>query len=201
MSGDLNKLPFPVRNAITLELMPQERVLYAAQPDWRGGTGPLLSQLLFGIGWSVIVFWLAAKTVAAAFGIAWDDKPNPDFASPSGPFVLLLFLVPFVAIGVVFLISPFRTVAESRRTVHVVTDARLLSIIAGPKPKVESITLASINFIRRRDRSDGAGNVEVGYGVETDSDGDPRPLTVNWYGIPNVKRAETAMRENARWVR
>lgn len=181
--------------------MPRERTLYAAQPDWRGGIGALLSQLLFGVGWSIITFWLTAKAAAAAFGVAWDGKPSLDFASPWGPVMLLLVLVPFVAIGVMFLIAPFRTVAESRRTVHVVTDARLLSIVTGSKPKIESIKLASINFIRRRDRSDGSGNVEVAYGVEKDGDGDPRPLTVNWYGIPDVKQAETAIRESARWAR
>ena len=46
----------------------------------------------------------------------------------------------------------------------------------------------AINFVKRRDRKDGFGSLSIGYGVEKDSDDDPRPLTLDWSGIPDARR-------------
>ena len=86
-------------------------------------------------------------------------------------------------------------------TVHALTEARLLNVYAGHGLGAESYPLSAINFIKRRDRHNGTGNLEIGYGVEKDSEGDPRPLTLSWSGIAQVRRAETLIRENAKWVR
>ncbi len=52
-----------------------------------------------------------------------------------------------------------------------------------------------------RDGRYGKGTLEIGYCVETDQDGDPQPLKMDWPGIPDAKRAESLIRENARWAR
>ena len=81
------------------------------------------------------------------------------------------------------------------------TDARLLNVYEGKDKGAESYPFAKVNFVQRKDRRDGSGNLQIGYGVEKDSDGDPRPLTMDWTGIPDARRAEQIIREQAKWVR
>ena len=112
-----------------------------------------------------------------------------------------VFSLPFVAIGVAMLAAPFLGIRKSRHTVHAVTDARLLNVYVGRDKGAESYPFAKVNFIKRQDRRNGTGNLSIGYGVEKDSDGDTRPLTMDWSGIPGVQRAEAIIREQAKWVR
>ncbi len=77
----------------------------------------------------------------------------------------------------------------------------LINLITGKFKSVQSLKLETINFIRRRDGRDGRGTLSIGYGVEKDSDGDPRPLTTEWPGVPDVKRVEALIREHAKWAR
>ena len=71
----------------------------------------------------------------------------------------------------------------------------------GKRMEIESFKLETINFIKRADHRDGTGSLKIAYGVEKDSDGDPRPLTTDWPGIPDAKRAEALIRERAKWAR
>ncbi len=200
MTSDVSKLPQDLRRALTAELGPGERVLYAAQPDWRAERGKLMAIFLFGLGWSAIAFLFFGMSLGALLGIA----PQQSNGKPAGFGMMLfffLFSLPFVAIGLACLAAPFLGIRKSRNTVHVVTDARLVNIYGGRDAGAESYPLAKINFIKRRDRRNGTGNLHIGYGVEKDSDGDPRPLTTDWSGIPDAKRAEALIREQAGWVR
>ena len=110
-------------------------------------------------------------------------------------------MIPFVLVGLGMLVAPFLSIRKTRNTAHAVTDARVLNIYGGKDAGVESYKLSAINFVKRRDRRDGSGSLEIGYGVEKDSDGDTRPLTIEWTGIPDAKRAEAIIRDQAKWVR
>jgi hypothetical protein len=193
------RLPQEVQRRLQAELAPGERLLYAGQPDWRAEWGKYLVMTLFGIGWMSICGPLAFFVWAEALGF---PVSAPGKGMPYGLAIFFaLFTIPFLLIGFACLAAPFQAIRNSVRTVHAVTDQRILTTTAGKAVKVDSCKLAAVNFIKRHDARNGSGSLSIGYGVEKDSDGDPRPLTQEWPGIPDVRRAETLIRENAKWVR
>jgi len=197
MTGDILRLPSDLRKALLAELEPAERVLYAAMPDWRAEWGQLTFILLFALFWSSISFAFFGASLAGLTGTARimsGDAP----ASPMLLATMLCFSIPFVAIGCVLLAVPFLSVRKSRNTVHAITDARLLNVFIGRDRGTESYPLQKINFVKRRDRRAGFGSLEIGCGVEKDADGDPRPLTLSWPGIPDAKRAHGLIRAQAK---
>jgi hypothetical protein len=197
MSTDLAKIPSDLRKALQAELAPGERVLYAGRPDWRAEMGSLV--LLFGIGvfWSAISFLFFGLSGGGLLGLN-EIKSNGAPAGFGLTLFMFLFSSLFVAVGLFLLAAPFLGIRKSRHTVHVVTDSRVLSVFTGRDRGTESYPFSKINFIKRTDRKDGTGSLSIGYGIERDSDGDPKPLTLDWSGIPNAKRAETLIREHAK---
>jgi len=145
------------------------------------------------VGWSAICGTFAFITGAAALGyVPFKFEGEP--ASPWLAAAALLFLIPFLAIGVCCLAAPLVGILKGGNTVHAITDRRLISVSAGLFKGADSYPLAGVNFIKRKDRRNGSGSLQIGYGVTHDADGDPRPLHVDWSGIPDVQRAEAAMR-------
>lgn len=200
MSRGITQLPNELRKRLIAELSAGERLIYAAMPDWRAELPGNIGIFLFGLFWSSIAFTFFGVSAASLLGIhqmVSDGKPS----GLGLQIFIFLFSLPFVAIGLVCLAAPFVGVSQARRTVHALTDQRLINLIAGKSDKVESFKLETINFIKRWDGRDGKGTLSIGYGVEKDSDGDPRPLTTSWPGIPDIKGAEALIREHAKWAR
>lgn len=200
MGTSIAHLPADLRKRLNSELSPGEHVLYAAQPDWRGERGQMILIFLFGVFWSMIALTFFGVSISALLGY----MPVKDSGSPpSLPLMWFFFFfsLPFVAIGLGLLAAPFLGIRKSKNTVHAITDARLINVFGGKDAGVETYKLDAINFIRRRDLKGGRGNLSIGYGVGKDSDGDPRPLTTDWSGIPDALRAETIIRGLAKWVR
>ena len=200
MSTDISKLPPGLRKALNAELADGERVLFAGQPNWRAEGGALIAILLFGIFWSAIALMLFGMSLGGLLGLV----PFNSNGKPAGFGMNLFFFVfslPFVAIGCVMMAAPFLGIRKSRHTVHAVTNARLINVYTGRDKGAESVFLPRVNFVNRRDRRDGTGNLSIGYGVERDSEGDPRPLTMEWSGIPDARRAESIIRDTAKWMR
>lgn len=196
-------LPPALQRLLLAELAPGERVLYAGQPDWRAEWGKLLVTFMFGAGWTAICGFMAIVVWTEALGISLATPSAVPGRGMGQGFALFfgIMLVPFVLIGLACLAAPFLSVADAKRRVHAVTGTRILSLTAGRRRSVDSCKLSSVNFIKRYDRGDGSGSLEIGYGVETDGEGSPRPLTQSWPGIPDVKRAEAVIREHAKWTR
>lgn len=199
MTNDILKIPNDLRTALQAELHRDERLYYAARPNWRSGAGGLIGIFLFGVFWSAISFVFFGMSVAGLLGLTV-VKSGKAPASTGLLLFIFLFSLPFVAIGLSLLAAPFLSIRKTRQTVHAVTDRRVVNVVAGNGASCESYPLAKLNFLKRRDRADGTGTLTIGYGVEKDSDGDPRPLTMEWTGIPDVKRAERSIRDHAAWV-
>lgn len=200
MGIDRLKLPPELQKRLQSEIAPGERLLYAGQPDWRAELATHVVVFIFAVFWSFIALLFFGMSGASLLGLV----PMVNNGKPTGIGLELFFFffsMPFVAIGLAMLASPFLGMRKARRTVHAVTDARLINFSADGHGNIESFKLDTINFIKRRDRKNGTGSLSIGYGVEKDSDGDTRPLTTDWTGIPNARRAEQLIREQARWVR
>ena len=193
---NLEQLPTDLRRAANAALQPGERVLYAARPDWRAGWGGLIMIFAFGLFWMSISLMFFVGTGLALLGI----RPMMSNGQPAGfglNLFVFLFSLPFVAIGLGFLAAPFLGIRKARATAHLVTNVRLINVSVGRDVSVESFPVSKINFVKRRTRRNGTGTLQIGYGVEKDSDGDPRPLTFDWTGIPDVDRAEVLIRSQA----
>lgn len=193
------RVPQDLVKKLNAELGPGERLLYAAQPDWRAQWVQHLITFVFGLGWSSICVPIAAACWMEVLGL----MPAGSKASMGFGLALFfsLFLIPFVVIGLACLVSPWMAARSAKRTVHAVSSQRLLNMVGNSPSSAESINLQSVNFIKRRDGRDGYGSLSIGYGVENDSDGAPRPITTEWPGVPEAKRAEAIIREHASWAR
>ncbi len=199
MSTDLTRLTPDLRKAVSGELMSGERVLYAGMPDWRSEGGKLAVTFAFGFFWSMLAFPVAFFVWAEALGFR---PAQAGQAMGQGLAIFFsIFMIPFVVIGAVLLAAPFIAAFRTSRTAHVVTDKRLLSVIRAKRTAVESIKVDVVKFLTRRDGRAGRGSLSIGYGIEQDSDGDTRALTLDWPGICDVKRAEAAIRSVAGWAR
>lgn len=200
MGTTIVDLPSDLRQRLTKELLPGERVHYAAQPDWRGERGQMILIFFFGVFWSMIALTFFGLSLGALSGLVPIKDTSKQMSAPLAWF-MFFFSLPFVAIGLGLLAAPFLGIRKSKNTAHAITDARLINVYGGKDAGVETYKLDAINFIRRRDLKGGRGNLSIGYGVGKDSDGDPRPLTTDWSGIPDVHRAEVIIRGLAQWVR
>jgi hypothetical protein len=192
----LDAIPPSLRRRVEAELQPGETPLWAGMPDPLRSALPLLFLFVFGIGWSSIAFSFEGVALAGLFA----GRPGPDGSGNLHGWTALmmaLFGLPFVAIGVGLLASPFVAAIRAMLTAHVVTNKRLLTVVGGPWPSVESRTGGSLTFVRRRDARAGHGTLRLGFGTERDSDGDPRSVEVPWIGIPGVRDAEGAVRQLA----
>jgi hypothetical protein len=197
MIADLSRLPLDLKTALNAELAPGERLLYAGRPDWRAEKGSLLLLFLIGVFWSAISSIFFGLSGGAILGLT-EIKSNGAPASFGLTLFLFLFSLVFLAFGLAVMAAPILGIRKSNNTVHAVTDQRLLSVSTDRDRGAESHPLSKINFIKRKDRKDGSGSLLIGYGVERDGDGDPKPLTMDWSGISNAKRAETVIREHAK---
>jgi hypothetical protein len=197
MSLDLAKLTPDLRKRVAQELMPGERVVYAGAPDWTGGIGLGAFLFLFGLGWSALTFTAFGISVGAALGFAPPEMKMPEPRALTS-WGLTLFLLPFVVVGVGLLSAPALIVYRNRRMAHIVTDRRVMTVHSGKNKGAESYTLDNIISLTRTDGGEeGCGSLLIGHGVERDSDGDIRAVTLDWLKFPAVRRAETAIRSIA----
>jgi hypothetical protein len=199
MTTHTPRLPQDLQRHLQAELAPGERLLYAGQPNWRAEWGKYLIMIVFGVGWMSICGPMALFVWAEALGF---PVTTPGKGMPHGLAIFFaLFMIPFLLVGFACLAAPYQGIRNNRRTVHAATDQRILTVTAAKAVKIDSCKLAAVNFIKRHDGSNGFGSLSIGYGVEKDSDGDPRPLTQEWPGIPDAKRAEAIIRDHAKWAR
>jgi hypothetical protein len=70
--------------------------------------------------------------IAFAAALGYFPLTSGGGPAPAWPgVVVVLFTLPFVAIGIGMLAAAFRAIAKSGRTVHVVTNRRLLDVYGG----------------------------------------------------------------------
>src|SRR5262245_8831815 len=189
MPTDFPRLPATLRARLERELRPRERLVYAGVPSpWRTAL-PALSLFVFGLFWTSISGFIEVLFVGLLLGYGPSPPPVPRWLAGVVSIVGLLF----VLVGVVLLASPFDRWRKARRTVHAVTDTRLLTVVDAPWRAAESVE-TGITSVHRRDIANGAGTLAIGCGTERDSEGQAIEVVTWWRGIPDVRRAEDAVR-------
>lgn len=193
MITDLTGLPPALRQQLSTQLMKGERLLYAGRPAFGRTFAAHLAIIGFTLFWCSLCLPIAYLAWANVLGFAPPLKGKP----PTGglAWFIAVFMVPFALIGLMLLYGTLHSLLRARKTVHAVTDSRILDVSGGRRPIAESYNAQQLNFVKRHDARNGRGSLDIAYGVERDSDGDSRPLVTRWHGIPDVRRAETAILE------
>ena len=189
MSTDVLRLPATLRARLERELRPRERLVYAGLPSpWRTML-PALPLFVFGLFWTSISGFVGVLFAGLLLGYGPSPPPVPLWLAGVASIVGMLF----VLFGVLVLASPFYRWLKARRTIHAVTDARLLTVVDAPWRAVESVE-TGITSVQRKDIANGAGTLRIGHGTERDAEGDAVEIVSWWRGIPDVERAEDAVR-------
>jgi hypothetical protein len=163
-----SSLPEELDSRVRGELERGEQLLWVGQPRPSRFARASIPMVLFGIPWTAFaVFW-----VAMASGAMFMGAPG----GIGGFFACFpLFGLPFVAIGIGMLSSPYWMRRKARRTCYALTDRRAILWEAGTFGSVEvrSYRPAELNRICRTEHADGNGDLvfEEIVTVGTDSDG------------------------------
>ena len=181
----------PDRLALALEreLRPGERVI------WQERQFARISYMsfaiyLFAIPWTAFaLFW----TAMAATGVQSVDE---DVGLMGWAFPL--FGVPFIAVGVGMLSSPFLPLFNKGKVLFAITSERVIKIRLGRRSlNVETVHARRIGAIKRMERPDGSGTLGFIVGTHLDSDGDKHTERFVMDNIADVLHAQELIEEIA----
>jgi hypothetical protein len=184
-------LPFHVAQAVQREVG-TEPVLWVGQPDAGLVFRSSLVIWLFGIPWTGFTLMWEAVAISP-FLSPWLISPEslPKAAKTASLFMVLWGL-PFVAIGLGMMAAPFWVHREARNQAHAVTDRNIYSVTAhrGGSRKIDKTDIAKITHIERIERPTGFGTLKIYRGKTRDSEGDLVDDFDTWIGIPDVHRVD-----------
>ncbi len=169
-----------------------ERILWAGQPSAAWAFLQTLPILLFAVPWTAFSGFMMSVVVGAAlFGEPQGENLGPwEFAGGS---VAILFLTPFVLIGLAMMSAPVVCWWIARRTVHAVTDERILTLTETRTRKVVSILPQHIISLERREHRDGSGTLKIVTGYKKDGDGDTVSNTQDIGHVPGIRSMEDSV--------
>ena len=185
--SDAIELPPQLRSLVESELQSGERIIWMEQPIPGRMARMTLPIVLFGIPWTAFaIFWTA--------GAAWstskmDHGPGLFSAFP-------LFGLPFILIGFGLLSSPYWARRKARRSAYVLTDRRAVLFTAGWRGSVtvRSFEPERLTDLRRKQHTDGSGDLVFVQDIRRDSDGDRHFTDVGFLAIREVKAVEGLVR-------
>jgi hypothetical protein len=183
---DTSRLPQQLRSLIESELQSNERITWLEQPIPGRLARSTLPIVLFGIPWTAFaIFW----TASAAWGTSKAGDAGFFRAFP-------LFGLPFILIGLGMLSSPFWVRRSAKRSAYVLTDRRAILFRAGWRGtvSVRSFEPQRLTDLRRKQRTDGSGDLVFAQDIRRDSDGDRHSTDVGFLAVRDVKSVEEMVR-------
>jgi hypothetical protein len=185
--SDTTRLPQQLRSLVESELQSGERITWMEQPIAGRMARMTLPIVLFGIPWTAFaLFW----TAGAAWGTSkMESGPGLFSAFP-------LFGLPFILIGFGMLSSPYWARRKARRSAYVLTDRRAILFTAGWRGSVmvRSFEPERLTDLRRKQQTDGSGDLVFAQDIRRDSDGDRPSTDVGFLAIREVKVVEELVR-------
>lgn len=178
----LQELAPEARTRLERELEPGEKVFWAGQP--RPGRHALraLPIALFGVPWTAFaVFWtvMASGIGGQAHEFGW---------------LFGLFGLPFVAIGIAMLGSPWWARRRAMATVYAITERRALILSGTRTLRTESHASEQFVEIHKTERSDGSGDLLFLERTVRGRRGRVRSVPDGFWGVPDVRDAERFLR-------
>jgi hypothetical protein len=136
-----------------------ETVYWSGQPSaWRAFVS-LSGSLLVGILWTAAALFFVGDFLFQKLPGMLD--PAMSLMDVVVVWTWTLLLLALVPIGVVQMLLPFWSAQNARRTMHALTDKRLMTITAGRTTHVRTVWLARIQGIVRNERRDGSGDLRL----------------------------------------
>jgi len=179
-------LPTQIKQALTAALVASERVRWAAQPSARRMTAAF-GIYLFAIPWTAFALFWESMAVIPFFAAGPD---TPMLMKYGFGIVFPLFGLPFIAAGAWMLYQPIRAMRKAARTVHAVTDRRVMTLVVDGGVESRSVFVDRIGPIERKQARDGWGSLRIETHSRIDSDGDRITERFEMIGIPDVARVE-----------
>ncbi|MBE9029322.1 hypothetical protein IQ266_06040 [filamentous cyanobacterium LEGE 11480] len=178
-----------LRRRIEQELQPGEPIAWLGQPIPRWMTLDSIIFVLFAIPWTTFaLFWMWA-----AFGMQM-----PDLANGIKPnYIIALFGIPFVLIGLFMLSSPIWKRRTLRRTVYLVTDRRAIIIRGGFYITIRSYAPEQLQDVYRRERRSDIGDVIIAQRQIRNSNNSYRTELIGFLGIADAHGAEQRIKRLA----
>jgi hypothetical protein len=172
------EVPPDLADRVAGELFPDERLVWIGQPRLDLAVRPAYFQVPCGI----VITGMALVWIVVAIQIA------AGIAAPCS--------LPFIAVGVLLIVSPVWLRAMARKTVYALSDRR--AIIWQPswfgRVTVESFTASGLGQMSRTERPDGSGDLvfqvyTTGYGEQAQT------VRRGFIGIDRVRDVEQMVRK------
>lgn len=170
-----------------------ERLLWAGQPDPKLALTSLLGMWLFAIPWTAFsLFW---EVLAIGGWMSGTTKGGGGW----GGLMMVLFGVPFVAIGLGMMGAPFWAARKARNSIHVLTEERLVHLTENKRGiTVKSTWPRDIHSLEKTTHLNGTGSLKISYGSRRDSEGDLVEKSETVAGVGNIDELERHLREMKR---
>ncbi|MEY2796511.1 MAG: hypothetical protein RIR10_2227 [Planctomycetota bacterium] len=174
-------------NAVRGELRDGEELWYAGMPSPSRTARKMWPIAIFGLFFGgFAAFWIAG----AAWGV-WFRNVGPQ---TPGVFVLFpLFGLPFLAVGVGMISSPWWAARGARRTACCVTSQRAMQLQHGRSIKVQSWAPRDLDEISKVLYPDGTGTLTFASALVQGSKGRVRSVPQAFYGVPDPRACEEAL--------
>lgn len=175
-------LALPLAALLRRELTAGEHVLWQGQP----ASKRMLA--VFAL-WGFAIPW-------TAFALFWEGMALMPWFAPAVPswmqwsfgIAMPLFGLPFIAIGFWMLWQPIRLMRKAGDTLYVLTDRRLIRLVAGPTTEQTSVFVDRIGPIEKSEGRDGWGSIRVQTHSRLDSEGDRVTEKFEVNAVPDVAR-------------
>jgi len=178
MSG-ISTLPQHLQQRLRDELKAGETIAWAGQPDPNGYMRTGFTLWYFFIPWTALSLFM----MAALSGFKW---PRFDQEWNLG----LLFVLPFLLIGLAGLYAPFWARRKAVSTIYAITNQRALVIDGARSIKVKTYLPVDIGILEKTVYKDGSGDLILRTENYDDSDGNQRTLTEGFFAIDDVRHVE-----------
>lgn len=134
-----------------------ERVLWKGRPTRKTDYSAFLIWA-FAIPWTAFsLFW-----VTATYSLSQTSAPD-EGGLRIAALLFPLFGVPFVIVGLIMMISPFFAITVPGRTLHAITDRRILRIVVGWKASLRIIPGEWVTKVDHLTKFDGTGTLLVSF--------------------------------------
>ena len=154
-----------------------EKVIWADRPGPGARAMSQLPRSFFGVFFFI-------------FSIVWMSVAY----SPNEPLLFPLFGIPFMLIGLAFILTPVWAWFEARKwLVYALTDQRILIIRLFPRHKVETFAPRDVGKLERTTKADGSGNLIFREDISHTREGGTIRTPRGFFGIRDVKNVEAAV--------
>jgi len=163
------------KDALDKELKPNESLYWSSQPNTLYSVYRSFGMFLSAIPWNGGLFFFLEPV--------FQKQQLP-------PIHLMLFLSPFLLIGLYMFFSPLIAYFKAQKTLYVVTNKRAFTLMIGKKNSIENFSVKNISVLKKIERTNGSGDIMLMRSHHTDCDDAKKTTDYGFFALPNVAEAE-----------